>query len=630
MEGYCASPPNVFQLNEARISSIGGRVRPQKPQLVLWLASMAVLAAPALIAQSQPKTIAFTRLGPSQTRLFVSNADGTAERPLLNTDSLDYNPAWFPDGRWIVFTSERNGSADLYRVKPDGTELQRLTTSPAYDDQADVSPDGQKLAFVSTRADGTTDLWIRDLTTNRETQLTSGQGGDFRPSWSPDGKWIAFSSDRGTKVMRDGGGQWWVRLQLADIYLIRPDGSGLQRLTNSANFCGGPRWTRDSRHVIGYCLSGEETFAYRSASDATDEALRRMGRAPLRGNTKLVSVDVATLEETTVVAPPGIKFFPAVLNNGEVAYVTKDGDNRGIFYSATGRQGPLGLVRSPSWSPDGTRVVYHKLLGLEVPAWQKTWSRNPGYDLITTNTFFPAFDPSGKRLIGTANNTTLVQVETGRNEARPLFTQDGKLAQSADWSPQGDAILFGLGQYFRNRAQGAQVAMIRPDGSGLREITSGVNNNGFPSYAPDGKRFVYRTFGPEGQGLRIMNLDDGQVTKLTQGYDNFPRWSPRGDVIMFVRRVENSFVMFTVTPDGKGLKRLTDLGSDDSHGAWSPDGEWIAFASARKGFKDEALNTDSPQPYGEIFVMRHDGTRVQQLTDNQWEEGSPAWLPWNR
>ena len=587
-----------------------------------------LLTATGLYA-AQPETIVLTRLGPSRTRLFVSNADGTAERPLLEAESLDYNPAWSRDGQWIVFTSERNGSADLYRVKPDGTGVQRLTANPAYDDQADFSPDGQKLVFVSTRADGTADLWIRDLRTNRETPLTSGRSGDFRPAWSPDGKWIAFSSDRGTKLQRDGGGQWWVHLQLADIYILHPDGSGLKRLTNSGNFCGGPRWTGDSTQVIGYCLSGEETFAYRSASDATDEALRRVGRVPLRGNTTLVSIDVATLEQTTIAARPGIKSFPAVLNDGEIAYVRKDGDGRGISYNSTEKTGPLGMVRSPSWSPEGKRVVYHKLLDLKPPSWRKAWSQNRSYDLVTTNTL-PAFDPSGQRLIATFDNNTLVQIETGRNVAQTVFRQEGKLAQSADWSPQGDAILFGLGHYFRNRAQGAQVAMIRPDGSGLREITSGANNNGFPSYAPDAKRFVYRTFGPEGQGLRVMNLEDGHVTKLTEGYDNFPRWSPRGDLIMFVRRLQDSFVIFTITPDGTRLKRLTDPGSDDSHGTWSPDGEWIAFSSARMGFKDEALNTDSPQPYGEIFVMRYDGTNVQQLTDNQWEEGTPAWLPWTR
>ena len=60
-----------------------------------------------LLAQPQPKTIVYARLGPTQTPLFISNADGTAERPLLTSDSLDYNPAWSPDGQWIVFTSER-------------------------------------------------------------------------------------------------------------------------------------------------------------------------------------------------------------------------------------------------------------------------------------------------------------------------------------------------------------------------------------------------------------------------------------------------------------------------------------------------------------------------------------------
>ena len=70
------------------------------------------------------------------------------------------------------------------------------------------------------------------------------------------------------------------------------------------------------------------------------------------------------------------------------------------------KKGPLGLVRSPSWSPDGKRVAYHRLLGQNVPAWQKAWSRNPAYDLVTTNAM-PAFDPSGKRLIATSDNSTL-------------------------------------------------------------------------------------------------------------------------------------------------------------------------------------------------------------------------------
>ena len=85
---------------------------------------------------------------------------------------MDYDPAWSPDGQSIVFTSEREGSADLFRVKPDGTALERLTDSPAYDDQAAFSPDGKQLVFVTTRAGGTADLWTM------ESADAAGEGAD--------------------------------------------------------------------------------------------------------------------------------------------------------------------------------------------------------------------------------------------------------------------------------------------------------------------------------------------------------------------------------------------------------------------------------------------------------------------
>ena len=113
-----------------------------------------------------------------------SSADGTGERPLLSAPDLDYDATWSRDGAWIVFTSERNGSADLFRVHPDGSGLERLTDSPAYDDQAAFSPDGRQLAFVSTRADSTADLWTLDIASRNARSLTSGPGGDFRPSWT--------------------------------------------------------------------------------------------------------------------------------------------------------------------------------------------------------------------------------------------------------------------------------------------------------------------------------------------------------------------------------------------------------------------------------------------------------------
>ena len=179
--------------------------------LILALLSVATIADPA------PQRIFFSRVfpAPGELGLFIANADGTNEHPLLSPPDVDYDAAWSADGTWIAFTSERNGSADIYRVHPDGSGLERLTDSPAYDDQAAVSPDGRQIVFVTTRAGGTADLWTLDILTHRAKALTSGPGGDFRPAWSPDGQWIAFSSDRTAGLPFSHGR--WEALHVTDI-----------------------------------------------------------------------------------------------------------------------------------------------------------------------------------------------------------------------------------------------------------------------------------------------------------------------------------------------------------------------------------------------------------------------------
>ncbi|MEO8025534.1 MAG: hypothetical protein ABI823_03635 [Bryobacteraceae bacterium] len=566
-----------------------------------------------------PNRIVMSRIAPDATTIFTANADGSGEIPLLNASALDYNATWSPDGKWIVFTSERDGSAELYRVRTDGTALERITNNPAYDDQAAFSPDGKQVVFVTTRAGGHANLWVLDLQTNKARPLTSGNGGDFRPSWSPDGKWIAFSSDRGTTLPMAKGR--WEHLHIVDIYLVQPSGSGLRRITDHGDFCGSPKWSADSARVIAYCMTAEDTWPARSGSPTLSAPGSESG-----SGSRIVSIDVATGKSTPIEAGAGLKMSPAMLKSGEIAYVRKDSDAPGLFYG-NGKLAIAGKVRSPSWSPDGKRVVYHKIGSYFAHDWHKLWSRDPDFELVSTR-WLPAVDPSGTRLVGTDfAKKSLNIVDVGSEHSRVIFERDGMLPMAGQWTSRPDEIIFGVGTFFTNRERGAQVAMIKADGSGFREVTSGKNNNGFPSMSPDGKRFVYRTLGEEGSGLRIKNMEDNSIFTLTSDYDNFPLWSPRGDLILFTRKVAGDFEIFSIHPDGKGLKRLTFAPGNEGHCAWSPDGEWILFSTSRMGFKDEAPYGDSPQPYGEVFVMRFDGTKVKQLTDNQWEDAGPAWLP---
>jgi TolB protein len=595
----------------------------------LGLSALFLLATTLCCAAAE--RILMTRLGPAQLSLFVANADGTDEK-VLSQGSLDYNPAWSPDGQWIVFTSERDGSADLYRMRADGSGVERLTDDAAYDDQAAFSPDGKEIVFVTTRADGTANLWILDVATKQARALTSGRGGDFRPAWSPDGQWIAFSSDRGNPI--DFAKGRWEHLHFVDIYLVRPDGTGLRRIGRHGDFCGSPKWTRDSASLIAYCMPAEDTWTFRVA-------LRR-GGLTMEGETTFVRIDIATGQAEPLGVGPGIKIYPSVLPSGEIAFVRPEAGGQGIFY-ASGKPGPKGDLSGPAWSPDAKRVVYTRDTSPPPGPPRKLWSRNSNYELFST-AILPAYDRSGERYVATAispnRRDTILMLGAGDGPPKRLLESKDELIIAPQWSPKGDAVIFAIGKFasfldFAIGAKkpvdpangGAQIATVNPDGTGFRKITSGANSNGFPSYAPDGERIVYRTLGPEGDGLRIMNLKTGAVTPLTGDYDNFPVWSPRGDLIAFVRRLDNDFEVFTIRPDGTDLRRLTNSKGNDAHLAWSPDGEKILFSSARMGFKDEALYTAAPQPYGDLFVMRSDGTQVEQLTDNQWEDAGPAWQP---
>ena len=312
---------------------------------------------------------------------------------MLPAESLDYNASFSSDGRWIIFTSERAGSADIYWVHPDGSGLERLTSDPAYEDQAALSPDGSTLAFVSTRGSGMADIWLLDLATRGYRNLTNHPS-NFRPSWSPDGKWIAFSSDRDTRPGRVSGAGGFTHggfefLQSTNLYVISADGSKLRQLTQTGSFAGSPKWSPDGRRIVYYESSARESW----------ESRRRSGPAET-SQSQILSMDVEHGDRQQHTSGPGMKVSPQWLSADRVAYVKKQGSDPGLEFTS-GEKGTRGEFRNPAWSLDATHVVYHRELQGERHWMTPTFSRDPEFDLMLTE-LFPACSPTGDQVIVSA------------------------------------------------------------------------------------------------------------------------------------------------------------------------------------------------------------------------------------
>ena len=173
-------------------------------------------------------TKCLTDSDPCDFEIFLMNSDGSALKNLTHhPTATDWYADMSPDGQKILFVSDRSGDPDIYVMDKDGTNLTILTENNDFENMPRWSPDGSQIVFVSDREGGDWDIFIMNSDGSKPKIITTNTSNDYDPCWSPDGKWLVYVSDY------DGD---------TEIMIMDVNGQNQRKLTNNFDMEHSPFW----------------------------------------------------------------------------------------------------------------------------------------------------------------------------------------------------------------------------------------------------------------------------------------------------------------------------------------------------------------------------------------------------
>lgn len=585
-------PPEMSDRSFPAVEALSTPPAPDRPggrrAALAWGVAVGALAIAVLfgiLAFRRPRTIpvTVTAAGPQVVR--------TAQ--MTTWKGLDFFPAISPDGNAIAYTSDHEGSFDVFirQTAPGGREVRLTTDEDAF--EPDWSPDGRFIAYYSRAKRA---IFVIPALGGIARQITTFGS---RPRWSPDGKNIAFQSDG----LTDFGPSAFGAMPPSTLWLVPAEGGAPKALTKPGQPLGGhglQTWFPDGSRLafISHDFSMIELWTV-----AID------GSQPRR----IIDGPYALLDP--VVAPDGKAIYCVSLSAAKNFTIMKVPVSPATG-EATGSPEELittGIVaaRSLSISRDGRQLAYAGLSFASelhsVPVSGTTGEPTGEPSPLTNDRSFrktwPAFSPDGSkvayRAIVTGQNGDVWVVDADGKNPRPVTTSPEHDGMPM-WLPDGDRVAH---LSLRN-GRGGLYATSLSDGS---ETFFGEGDNSLAAtvlrLSPDGKHFVFNSLKSGTTNLWISDFGKPGVRQLT--FDNelagFGAWSADGKFITFeMKRGENSHIAI-ISSDGGTPVQLTNEPGQSWSGGFSPDGSKIAFA----GQRGKLWN---------VYWVSRDGKRTGQIT----------------
>lgn len=434
---------------------------------------------------------------------------------------------------------------------------------------------------------------VRENSPVRISPLASLPGIESHPSFSPDGKFVAFTSDSG-------------ETQNEDIFIrLIGEGSALRLTTHPA-----------TDHQVTWSPDGLQLAFLRTASPGEENRRYRLITMPALGGAEL---EIGRVWGGLDWSPNGrylaVSDFDQNKPPTRIVLLSLESNERTVLTSSESTNNYFDTF--PRFSPDGTRIAFAR------------WISDYASDLFVA-------DIKTKQL--------------------KQLTFDNKRIPSLQWTPNGEEILFvsnrqGRPNIWRISATGGPITQVSGVGDPvdhialsrdgkllaysqvsndtvieIHSLSSITRNKGLPAqplckidssrtefsprFSPDGSQIVFTSAQTGFDEVWIANADCSgpqQITKFNKEGVGSPRWSPDGQSIVFDHRAERQADIFTIHIRTRKIQRLTEHPSADTMPAWSPDGEWIYFTSERKGTR-------------QIWKVPAKGGAALQVSSNEGQE----------